>query len=180
LLRAHTVKVQCRFDIIVIMDSSPQISLSEIQFRSIKESDLNQLQKLHNEFFPVQYSPKFFSDSVKGIGIGGRSLFTSIAFVDNSGAEDIVGFLFAQFSRYSDTQDADNIFDPTNCSDEVCYILTLGMTKPYRRCGLGTIFLNQCINYAEGNPSCGAVSIYPIRSKDINIINLDISSCYHI
>ena len=47
---------------------------SNIKYRSIKPSDLKEIKRLHELFFPVVYRDSFYTDLVHGIGLHGKSL----------------------------------------------------------------------------------------------------------
>ena len=72
--------------------------------------------------------------------------------------EEIVGFLLAQTMLTSSCEEQNDLFSNENeQSKEVCYILTLGLKREMRRSGIGSILLQQCIQFASRIETCGAV-----------------------
>ena len=59
--------------------SSPNATYS-IYFRPLVESDREEIKKLHEELFPVQYTDQFYDLVVKNLGMDEKPLFSSIAF----------------------------------------------------------------------------------------------------
>jgi ribosomal protein S18 acetylase RimI-like enzyme len=154
-----------------MMIVSPLNTSNQIYFREIEERDLQRIKELHTEFFPVTYSDKFFIDAVQKRGISGAPLFSSIAYTINNtnnnnnsvktnihSSEHIIGFVLSQFLSYTSCEDSEYLFSAQYAPQSVCYILTLGLCKEYRRSGLGSQLIEQCIRYASGNTTCGAVS----------------------
>lgn len=132
---------------------------SDLLFRSVKTSDQDQLKAIHDELFPVKYSDRFFTEAVNGRGLKGGDLFTLMAVKEDakSGHDTIVGFLMGQFLLSSNCDDAFDLFEGGEQSKEVFYILTLGLVRSYRRCGLGSELVNRSIAYARQNSNCGVV-----------------------
>jgi histone acetyltransferase MCC1 len=135
-----------------------------ILYRSVKPSDRNVLQELHDEFFPVKYSDKFYDGMSIGQGIHGLPLFSSIA-VDEHGA--IIGFVFAQFLEYPSRSEDVDLFRLGQSPSKVCYILTLGVQPEYRRYGIASILISKCVEYAQSSPDCGAVSPAPFGNSSV-------------
>jgi ribosomal protein S18 acetylase RimI-like enzyme len=53
---------------------------SNLRYRSIEPRDLEQIKAIHLRLFPVQYSDEFFERAVRGVGLYGLPLMTSIAY----------------------------------------------------------------------------------------------------
>lgn len=135
-------------------------SLPKPYFRPIQESDYQQIKALHEEFFPVRYSDSFFLDVCKGKGLHDGPLFSRIAV--NSYTHEIVGFVLAQILPYPDRCDDSDLFAIGQNPKNVCYILTLGMRPAYRRFGIATLLMENCMDYAKNN-NCGAVYLHVIN-----------------
>ena len=75
--------------------------MKELIFRGIRAEDKSQLRELHEQFFPVRYSPEFYDNAVQGIGIKKFPLFSVIVEKD----ERIVGFLLSQFFPLDQAED---------------------------------------------------------------------------
>ena len=155
-------------------------------FRVIAPNDNDRVKSLHEECFPIRYSDRFFRDACLGIGFEGGNLFTSLAVLRTTG--EVVGFIFAQIMPESECGDSGlldrkthhnggnltnnnnggkNSSNKSNTEDMsfVCYILTLGLKREYRRGGLGSKLLAQCLAYAESNRYCGAVYLHVIHNN---------------
>lgn len=125
-----------------------------IDFRKINEYDFDAIKALHEEFFPVRYSDKFYRDVCRGVGLSRGELFSSIATVNGR----MVGFILAQLLKYPSQSEDKDLFSYENNPSSVCYILTLGIKEEYRRSGAGTNLIMHSINYAIAQKNCGAVS----------------------
>lgn len=156
-------------------------------FRVIAPNDHERIKALHEECFPIRYSDRFFHEACLGIGFEGGNLYTSLAVLRTTG--EVVGFIFAQIMPESECGDSGlldrkghhhqggnltnnnnggkNSSNKSNTEDMsfVCYILTLGLKQAYRRSGLGSKLLAQCIAYAESNRHCGAVYLHVIHNN---------------
>lgn len=133
------------------------MSSDSISFRSLIESDFEDIKALHDELFPVKYSDLFYTESCAGKGMGGRPLFSSVA-ISNS---RIVGFVLAQFVDLEHV-DERYIIGQGNPLD-VCYILTIGVRPEYAKLGLASRLLAGCVEYARRNKSCGAIYLHVIH-----------------
>jgi len=136
--------------------------MTSISFRPVEPRDHDILKSLHNDLFPVKYSDNFFTEAVQGRGIKGGKLFTSIAVLNNNEGEEVVGFIMCQFIASSSCDDAADLFDAGSEPGEVLYILTLGLSRSHRRCGLGSALLQMCVEHANVNRFCGAVYLHVI------------------
>ena len=128
-------------------------------FRSIARDDYEQVKKLHEEFFPVRYSDKFFKEICTG-KLRGGDLFSSMAI--DSRTTSVIGFVLAQIVSASTLEDKD-LFAQKTTDDKVCYILTIGLKETYRKSGLGSNLVRQCIHYSERFTACGAVYLHVIH-----------------
>jgi ribosomal protein S18 acetylase RimI-like enzyme len=129
---------------------------SQLLYRSILPKDRLRIQQLHEEFFPVRYSPQFYQDVVEEKGIFGGKLFSVI--VENE-KEEVIGFVLAQMLSYPSQCDDNDLFDSNSDVKEVFYILTIGLVPGYRKLGIASQLIRRCIDYAFQFPSCGAVSV---------------------
>lgn len=163
--------------------------LARLTYRSIELRDKEQLKSLHEEFFPVRYSPTFFDDMSLGKGIHGGNLFSILA-VDSENTSVIQGFILAQFVAYpTDSEDHQLFSAATGDPDYVLYILTLGVRHEYRRHGLASQLLRLCKEHALTNPACGAIYLHVISyntgamqlySKSHFVRLRQINNFYHI
>lgn len=130
-----------------------------VTFREIQSTDFQVIKELHEELFPVKYSDVFYENTCNGKGVGGGKLYSSLAVVSGQ----VVGFLLAQMVLYPSKCEDKDLFSHDKQPKYVCYILTLGLTKEYRRSGLGTALIRQCEEYASLNWDCGAVRPTSLR-----------------
>lgn len=131
-----------------------------IVYRKIQSSDLIPLKTLHQEFFPVQYSDSFYIDACQEKGIRNGFLFTLIATIH----DEIVGFLLGQFIPHNECED-NAIVESNNRITHLFYILTLGVTKEYRRSRIATTLLERSISYARRNKGCGVVYLHVLTTN---------------
>lgn len=139
------------------MDNAGGRKLS-LFFRKIGTDDFEQIKRLHEELFPVKYSDTFFRNICTG-SLQGGELFSSIA-VDIS-TNLIIGFILAQILTRDRCEDKD-LYVSSNPEDKVCYILTIGLKEAYRKSGLGSTLVQQCVHYSEQIQDCGAVYLHVI------------------
>lgn len=132
------------------------MSSTEVVYRPLAPRDLNQLKELHVDFFPVRYDDQFFTDCINGIGTMGDPLFTVLAttLVDNR--EVIIGFIITQFQP-TEESDIDQLFDFFHHPEEVCYILTLGVRREFRRGGYAKKLMKYVFSHCRSNERCGLV-----------------------
>lgn len=129
-------------------------ALDGVVYRSVLTDDFHEIKRLHEAFFPVQYSDQFYVDACNGKGMRGGSLYSTVAVHQSR----IVGFALAQLLPYPEqTEDRDLFpnyqFTPTYA----CYILTLGIVDEFRRLGLGSALIHNCEGHARSFEDCGAV-----------------------
>ena len=91
--------------------------LRGVTFRSIEVSDFQAIKQLHEAFFPICYSDKFYEDACNGIGFDGETLFSRIV-VSPSG--EMIGFVLAQLLAYPSRCEDRDLFDLTNRPTKVC------------------------------------------------------------
>jgi ribosomal protein S18 acetylase RimI-like enzyme len=132
-----------------------------IVYRKIQSTDLQSLKILHQEFFPVQYSDAFYIDACQEKGIRNGPLFTLIATVN----EEIIGFILAQFIPYSECEDNPIVESNDFPISHLFYILTLGVTQPYRRSRVASTLLEHSVNFARRNKGCGAVYLHVLTTN---------------
>ena len=84
-------------------------SIDGIRFREICEADFDDIKALHEEFFPVRYEDRFYCNAVRGIGLRGGKLFSSIAVEVDCATEkeEIAGFILAQLFSVDEMEDKD-------------------------------------------------------------------------
>ena len=126
---------------------------SAYSYRAVSPSDFEEIKRIHQSLFPLQYSDDFLRKATEGVGLHGGELYSCIVTL----REDIIGFIFCQLISRTQCEEND-ILDADCPSTCACYILTLGLLPPYRRSGLGQKLLAKCLKYASNFPDCGMVS----------------------
>ncbi|CAN8269747.1 unnamed protein product [Cochlearia groenlandica] len=129
-----------------------------IGYRSINPNDLNRLEQIHREIFPIKYEYEFFKRVVNGVGI-----ISWAAFDRNMPPDHLIGFVTARFLLAKDTQIDDLIpYDSSTREDTLIYILTLGVVQSYRTHGIAKSLIDKVIKYASGLSLCRGVYLHVI------------------
>ncbi|KAG7575773.1 Acyl-CoA N-acyltransferase [Arabidopsis thaliana x Arabidopsis arenosa] len=170
-----------RFPRRFIDDSSmedPRISLCpSIYYRAIKPNDLDRLEQIHRDIFPIKYESEFFQSVVNGVDI------ISWAAVDRSRPDDhsdeLIGFITAKFVLAKDSELADGFclaqiddlvhYDSSKGEETLIYILTLGVVETYRNRGIARSLISEVINYASGLSVCRGVYLHVIAHNNAAI-----------
>lgn len=139
-----------------VNDSIPTGSLI---YRAIERRDKEIIQKLHEDFFPVRYSPQFYEDIVEGVGIFNGQLYSIIVETEY---HEVIGFILAQMLNYPAQCEDHDLFNATDRVSQVFYILTIGCVPQYRKQGVASKLIQMSIEYARTVPSCGAVYLHVI------------------
>jgi ribosomal protein S18 acetylase RimI-like enzyme len=143
-----------------------------IRFRSFHEGDRDQVQELHNEWFPVSYKDEFYDELVHERMVNtGEKLFTCAAVyhqddcAESEQDEDyiiacIVGSLLDVARLDKDTASL-LVSDPFQYK-RVFYIMTLGTVTEFRHARLATTLVEKCIRVVENDDQCGALYLHVI------------------
>ncbi|KAA8540150.1 hypothetical protein F0562_026842 [Nyssa sinensis] len=142
----------------VDLNSSPHPTIS---YRPIRPSDLEVLEKIHSDLFPIRYEPEFFHNVVNGHDI------VSWGAVDRSGpngqSDELIGFATARIVLAKESEIEDLLRSDSFLSDQtLVYILTLGVVESYRNLGIATSLIREVIKYASSIPTCRAVYLHVI------------------
>ncbi|CAL1387966.1 unnamed protein product [Linum trigynum] len=149
----------------------PKIShRPSICFRAILPSDLEILEQLHTEVFPIRYEPEFFQHVVNGNGI------VSWAAIDrgrtNGNGDELIGFVTARIVLAKESEIGDLLrFDSSRPDQTLLYILTLGVVDTYRNLGVASSLILEVIRYASSVRTCRAIYLHVI-SYNIAAIQL--------
>ncbi|XAR52077.1 Histone acetyltransferase [Bertholletia excelsa] len=103
-------------------------------YRPIRPSDLEVLEKLHYDIFPIGNEAEFYHN---------------VVIRPNGEADELVGFFTARVVPSKDSE----------ITHWLVYILTLVVVESYRKLGTATSLFQKVITYASRIPTCGAV--YP-------------------
>ncbi|KAE8684704.1 Histone acetyltransferase MCC1 [Hibiscus syriacus] len=141
---------------------NPKIShRPAICYRPIQPSDLEILEQIHIDVFPIRYESEFFQNVVNGRGI------VSWAAVDrsrpNGQSDELIGFVTARIVMVKDSEITDLLrYDSSKGDQTLVYILTLGVVDAYRNLGIATTLIHEVIKYASSIPVCRAVYLHVI------------------
>ncbi|KAM7463557.1 hypothetical protein LguiA_031678 [Lonicera macranthoides] len=132
-----------------------------ISYRPIGPSDLEVLEKIHCELFPIRYEPEFFHNVVNGRNI------VSWGVVDrsrpNGQSDELIGFVTTRLVQAKECEIDDLLrFDTSRSDHTLVYILTLGVVESYRNFGIATTLIQEVINYASNIRTCRAVYLHVI------------------
>lgn len=131
----------------------------DISYRHIRPSDLEVLEKIHNDLFPVSYESEFFHNIANGNGI------VSWGAVDrsrpNNQSDELIGFVTTRILLAKDSEIEDLFRSDSSDSDQtLVYILTLGVVESYRNLGVATSLIRKVIKYASRIPTCQALYLH--------------------
>ncbi|XVF56564.1 hypothetical protein PTKIN_Ptkin06aG0131300 [Pterospermum kingtungense] len=149
---------------------NPKIShRPTICYRPIQPSDLEILEQIHSDIFPIRYESEFFQNVVNGRDI------VSWAAVDrsrpNGQSDELIGFVTARVVLAKDSEIADLLaYDSSKVDQTLVYILTLGVIDAYRNLGIATALIHEVIKYASSIPVCRAVYLHVISYNNPAIL----------
>ncbi|XP_018488503.1 histone acetyltransferase MCC1-like isoform X1 [Raphanus sativus] len=132
-----------------------------IYYRPINPNDLDRLEQIHRDIFPIKYESEFFQSVVNGVGI------VSWAAVDRSRpdghCDELIGFVTAKFVLAKESEIDDLIcYDSSQGEETLIYILTLGVVESYRNHGIAMSLISGVIRYASGLSLCRGVYLHVI------------------
>ncbi|KAK4877611.1 hypothetical protein RN001_010117 [Aquatica leii] len=132
--RSSDTNKDCAVDVHV-----PLCSLADVQLRFLCPTDLSEVRALCQEWFPIEYPITWYKE------ITSSQRFYAVAAVYN---QVIVGLIVAEIKPYRilNDEDAGILAKAFVKTSEVGYILSLGVSKQYRRNGIATLLLDSLIN----------------------------------
>jgi ribosomal protein S18 acetylase RimI-like enzyme len=152
----------------------------EITFRPIAPRDRQEIQRLHESWFPVSYTNAFYDELVLHRRLAGvrtticeeRELYTRVGTVTNN--ETIVAclvgsFVSAQRLSLASRQLLLSTAWPSSSEHRfprLFYLMTLGTIPDYRHHGLATQLVEQCLeDTVLRDPGCGALYLHVLPSN---------------
>ena len=162
------------------------IDPSRIVYKPLTPENIEQVKKLHVEWFPVKYDEEIFNQSL--LYNQGR-YFTVAAFYyiqtgEKEYKEIILGLIICQwvyvdeyFFKMTSEETAKTISDNLNYEEEVkllfsqdkyyycAYIMSLGVIDECRKMGIGSNMLRSIFNYAIYSDICVGVYLHVISSN---------------
>lgn len=151
----------------MVPKTSPRASIS---VRPIQPSDLEILERIHGDIFPIRYETEFFQNVVHGRDI------VSWAAVDrgrvDGKCDELIGFLTARIVLAKESEIVDLLkYNSTKPDESLVYVLTLGVVENYRNLGIATLLIREVTKYASTIPTCRGVYLHVI-SYNIAAIHL--------
>ncbi|XP_026325160.1 N-alpha-acetyltransferase 60 [Hyposmocoma kahamanoa] len=132
------------FQVIVEKSKESKCSLKDIQLRFLCPDDLEEVKSLCRDWFPIEYPQSWYED------ITSSNRFFALAAVYKT---QIIGLIVAEIKPYLKLNAEDRgILSGWFASKDtlVAYILSLGVTRAYRRSGVATMLLDVLINHLAG------------------------------
>ena len=162
----------------ILGDSNIKINPGEIYFRPVDPSDITEIEKLHSEWFPINYESDYFSTS---IGSNKSNYITIGAYWKFRKVEYVVGIMLTRLQR--DQLSCDLLENISKCKkfcrylncfhEEPCvaYIMTIGVIDEIRRSGLGTRLLYELNYYLRSYYSniCRAIILHVVSYNKVAI-----------
>ncbi|CAI9767785.1 unnamed protein product [Fraxinus pennsylvanica] len=139
-----------------------------ISYRPIRPSDLEVLENIHGDLFPIRYESEFFRNAVNGHDI------VCWGAVDrsrpNAQSNELIGFVTARIVSAKESEVEDFIsFDSSKSDQTLIYILTLGVVESHRNLGIASALIHKVIKYASSIPTCRAVYLHVISYNNAAI-----------
>ena len=138
-----------------------------VTFRPLQASDREEIQRLHEDWFPVDYKEDFYDGVVHNkMASTGQPLYTRVAVVScpETQQERIIGCIVGAFVYVSKCKSkAVELMVPNpQRHTRMFYIMTLGIVKEYRGRRLATTLLEQCFAEIENDSRCGVSYLHVI------------------
>ena len=132
--------VRTRYKVSQVHSIIPEnIEVSDIKYKLVDKSYLEEVKKLHEEWFPVHYDNDYFSKINQG------KSFCMGAFWN----EHLIGIFIGHFKSNYMTKQLSNRgwFSFQGCKG--LYIATIGVIDEVRRLGIGTILIDEVLKWVK-------------------------------
>lgn len=134
--------------------------LSNLQLRFLCPQDINEVNALCVDCFPVEYPRSWYED------ITSNPKFYSLAAIHKSA---IVGIIVAEIKLYIklNPKEREVVSPSAGKFTQVGYILSLGVTKAYRRNGIASLLLDNLVSHLTSAESqnCKAIFLHVLSSN---------------
>ncbi|KAE8746988.1 hypothetical protein FOCC_FOCC006243 [Frankliniella occidentalis] len=135
-------------------------NLSNLQLRFLCPSDIQEVQALCSDWFPIIYPYYWYEE------ITSNPRFYSLAAVYDG---VIIGLIVAEIKAFSELNKEDeDILAPTFGKDTlVAYLLSLGVSQSHRRNGIASVLLDNLISHLTSvdNPHCKALFLHVLTTN---------------
>ncbi|XP_043715398.1 histone acetyltransferase MCC1-like isoform X2 [Telopea speciosissima] len=137
----------------------------DIVYRRIQPSDLEVLEQIHGDLFPIRYESEFFHNVVNGHDIMAWGAVDRSR--PGSQKDELIGFVTARIVPARESEIGDMLrYDSSRKEQMLVYILTLGVVEAYRSRGIATSLIQEVIKCASTIPTCRAVYLHVISYND--------------
>ncbi|GLV45902.1 N(alpha)-acetyltransferase 60 [Carabus blaptoides fortunei] len=118
----------------------PLCSLADVQLRFLCPGDLDEVRALCQDWFPIDYPLSWYED------ITSSTRFYALAAVYN---QVIIGLIVAEIKPYINLNTEDQGILPATYAKnaDVGYILSLGVSKQFRRNGIASLLLDSLLGH---------------------------------
>jgi ribosomal protein S18 acetylase RimI-like enzyme len=118
----------------------------KIYYRPVERAELEEVKSLHSEWFPINYSDKFF-DTINTNTISIAAVLHPSDYGNKELRDVIVGIILFRVTPASDH----SYFRFTYLFKTVytAYIATLGVIQPLRRYGIASDLISRCLEYCH-------------------------------
>ena len=144
--------------------SVPLCSVSTLQLRFLCPADIQEVQALCLDWFPIVY-PQYWYEEITS-----NPKFYSLAAVYDG---VIIGLIVAEIKFYRDLNKEDeDILAPTFGKDTlVAYLLSLGVSQAHRRNGIASLLLDNLISHltTSENAHCKALFLHVLTTNSAAI-----------
>ncbi|CAB3374527.1 Hypothetical predicted protein [Cloeon dipterum] len=142
----------------------PLCSLSNLQLRFLCPADLEEVRRLCQDWFPIEYPDSWYQD------ITSDPRFYSLAAIYGG---IIIGLIVAEIKSYNKLSKEDSTILSVSPHEriDVGYILSLGVSKVYRRNGIASLLLEHLIRYmtTSENAHCKALFLHVLTTNNAAI-----------
>ena len=151
----------------------------EVSFRSIRPYDRDEIQRLHELWFPVLYHDEFYDDLVQGRpGQFGEPLYSCLAVrqvrktptASHEKGDEIIASVVGTFVPASSLPES---LRTMLLSDEkyttLFYLMTLGCRQEHRNEGWASKLVQQSLQNAMRDPSVGCLYLHVLTTNDAAI-----------
>ena len=148
-------------EVAIDIKSSPG---SEFGYRGLVEADVRSVQKLYEDSFPLRYGQVFYKELGQG-KYEGRELLSLVSTTqeEDSEKEVVVASISSTLNDYTKDKYGQLIvrYSPGE-KQSCCYVMTLAVTRKFRRSGVATELLRRTIAEAEKRPDCKVIYLHVI------------------
>eukprot|EP00035_Acanthoeca_spectabilis_P014868 m.292447 g.292447 ORF g.292447 m.292447 type:complete len:213 (-) comp16238_c0_seq3:2633-3271(-) len=147
------------------MARRPRLKVTDFISRRLLPKDLEEMKLMHDQWFPIRYPEQFFI-----LATSLHSRLQSEVLIDPRTDTIAALVVWRQGSVVQcDPEDSD-ILPPgeERTNADVIYVLTIGVSVEYRRCGLASRLIRHLLSHAATDPSgrCRCVYLHVLTSND--------------